>query len=359
MNARCLAALSVALPVLAGCVQETPADVDLDELTSIRVEIQSGAVGDALTPLPFDPAGAPFTLQLTALDARGNVKQDFDGPIVISSKPGKITSPQISFAGGEGSATVTLEKAFGETRIWVEDPETYATGVSEPIFYRGPKIADVQASTTTIASPFEGERVPIDDDSTLVVVGIARDGFYVSDVDAPEWASIYAYTFSAPAGLSVGDRVMKLSGRVSEFLGFTELVNPAWEVTGNATVPPPQTVTCTEIEAAAPNLAMERLEAGLIAVENATVEVCPSYPGCPDYDQYRQWTLEVGGCSINVVSRYTVSGFDPTDNVGRSVDRMVGTLRHIQFADPQWILEPRDPADICCPTCTPALNQGC
>lgn len=345
--------------VLASCLQEVRSPVDLDKLTSIKVEISSGATGTEASPLPFDAAGAPFTVRLTALNGRGEVKQDFDGPVRISAEPGKITGPQITFAGGEGTASVTLEKAFGKTRIWVEDPATFATGVSGPVWYRGPKIADVQRSTTTVASPFEGERVPIDETSTLVVVGIARDGFYVTDVDAAEWASIYAYTFGAPAGLAVGDRVTNLSGRVSEFLGFTELNNPSWEVAGSAPVPAPVPVTCAQLNAGAPNLAMEKLEAGLITVVNAGVAICGSYPSCPDYDQYRQWTLDLGPCEINVVSRYTLAGFDPLANHGRTVDRMVGTLRHIQFADPQWILEPRSPGDVCCPTCTPALNQGC
>lgn len=344
---------------LSACITETPAKIDLEKLTSFKVEVSSGQVGSEPSPLPFDPAGAPFTLQLTALNGRGEVKQDFDGPVTITSKPGKITGPSVSFDAGEGSATITLEKAFGKTRIWVEDPVTYATGVSEPIYYRGPKIADVQTSTTTIASPFEGERVPIDETTNLVVAGIARDGFYLTDVDATEWASIYAYTFSAPAGLSVGDKLTNVSGRVSEFLGFTELVNPAWEVVGSAQVPAPAPVTCAEIDAAAPNLTMEKLEAGLIEVTNATVEICPSFPSCPDYDEYRQWSVNLGGCSINVVSRYTLAGFDPEANEGNTLDRMVGTLRHIQFADPEWILEPRNAGDICCPTCTPAQSSGC
>ena len=104
---------------------------------------------------------------------------------------------------------------------------------------------------------------------------------------------------------------------------------------------------------------MEKLEASLLEITNATIEICPSFPNCPDYDEYRQWSINLGGCSINAVTRYTVAGFDPLANEGETLVRAVGTLRHIQFADPEWILEPRSAADICCPTCTPALNQGC
>ena len=357
MNVRAPILLLLGL-TLSACLAPEKSTVDMNKLTSFRVEVSSGQVGSESSPLPFTPAGAPFTLQVTALDANGEVKQDFDGPVVVTAEPGKISGLSLDLANGEGTATLNLEKAFGKTRIWVEDPDTYATGVSNAIYYRGPRIADVQTSANTTASPFETERVPIDDQSNLVVVAIARDGFYVTDVDAPEWASIFAYTFSAPPGVSVGDRVVEISGRVSEFLGFTELNNPSWKIDGSLSLPAPKPVTCTEIDGGTPNLAMEKLESGLIVVENAEVEVCPSYPDCPDYDQYRQWTLDAGGCSINVVSRYTLAGFDPTDNRGNAVTRMVGTLRHIQFADPQWILEPRNAGDVCCPTCTPALNGG-
>lgn len=344
---------------LSACLAAEKSTVDMDKLTSFRVEVESGDVGSASSPLPFDAAGAPFTLRVTAIDAQGEVRQDFDGPVAVTAEPGRITGLDLDVSNGEGTASLSLEKAFGRTRIWVEDPVTYATGVSEPIHYRGPRIPDVQISPNTTSSPFEGERVPIDDQSTMVVVAISRDGFYVTDVDAPEWASIFAYTFSAPPGVAVGDRVTELSGRVAEFLGFTELVNPSWKISGSLPLPPPAPVTCAEIAASAPNLAMEKLESGLIVVESAEIEICPSWPDCPDYDEYRQWTLDAGGCSINVLSRYTLAGFDPPANRGRPVTRMVGTLRHIQFADPQWILEPRNAGDVCCPTCTPALNGGC
>ena len=216
---RKIAAVASCSLLLAACVTEKPSKVDLDKLTSLKVEISNGQIGTSAAPLPFNPAGAPFTLQLTALNGKGEVALDFDGPVVVTSQPGKIVTPQINFSNGEGTANITLEKAFGVTRLWVEDPKTYATGVSEPIFYRGPKIADVQASATTITSPFEGSRVPIDDTTNLVVTAISRDGFYITDVDATEWASIFAFTFSAPTGLSVGDNITNVSGRVSEFLG--------------------------------------------------------------------------------------------------------------------------------------------
>lgn len=354
------AAFTGASLFLSGCTERS-ADMPYDPLSSFKVEIVSGATGSEDSPLPFAPAGAPYTLQVTAIGADGLPRTDWSGTVNVTAEPGDITGPAMNVVNGTANATVTLEKAFGVTRIWVEDPTSYATGVTDAIHFRGPKITDVQTSTTVTQSPFEGERVPVDVESSLVVVGIARDGFYVTDTDVAggEWASVYAFTFSAPRNLSVGDRITNLTGRVSEFLGFTELVHPSWEVVGSLPLPAPAPVTCNEISQATPNLTMEKLEAGLIEVANATVAVCSSFPNCPDYDEYRQWTLDVGGCEINAITRFSLAGFDPTANVGKAVQRMAGTLRHVQFAQPQWILEPRGPEDVCCPTCTPAYNQGC
>lgn len=361
MKTNALITIVLGSTLFASCVTEKKNDVAFNRVSSFRVEITSGAVGSAASPLAYTPAGSPYTLSVTAIGPMGETMTDYDGTVKVTAEPGKITGPALTLNNGTGSATVTLERAFGVTRIWVEDPETYATGVTEAIHFRGPRIADVQTSTSAVASPFEGERVPIDVQSELVVVGIERAGFYVVDtgVAGGNWAAIYAFTFSAPQGLSVGDKITNLTGRVSEFLGFTELNNPSWEVVGTLPLPAPKQITCTELNAGTPNLTMEQFEAGLIELNNATVEICPSYPNCPDYDEYRQWSINLGSCSINAITRYSIGGFDPLANEGKQLTKVVGTMRHIQFAQPQWIIEPRGAADVCCPTCTPALNQGC
>ena len=48
---------------------------------------------------------------------------------------------------------------------------------------------------------------------------------------------------------------------------------------------------------------MEQYEAGLIELDAATVEICSAFPNCPDYDEYRQWSINLGGCSINAITR--------------------------------------------------------
>lgn len=355
-----IAMLLLGSSLLVSCT-EKKSNVVFNQVSSFKVEIQSGAVGSAESPLAYSAGGSPYTLSVTAIGPMGEPMTDYDGTVKVTAEPGKITGPALTLTNGVGSATITLERAFGVTRIWVEDPQTFATGVTEAIYFRGPRIADVQTSTSAVASPFEGERVPIDVQSELVVIGIERAGFYVVDtgVAGGSWASIYAFTFSAPQGLSVGDKITNLTGRVSEFLGFTELNNPSWEVVGTLPLPAPKVITCAELNAGTPNLTMEQYEAGLIELDAATVEICSAFPNCPDYDEYRQWSINLGGCSINAITRYTIGGFDPLANEGKALTKVVGTMRHIQFAQPQWIIEPRGAADVCCPTCTPAMNQGC
>jgi hypothetical protein len=347
----------------AACTQSSSKKVDFTQVSTFRVEITSGQVGTQSVPLAFSTVPISYGLRITAIDGFAQPLTKFAGPVTISSEPGLVFGASgITFTNGVGTGTITLQRAFGITRLWVEDPVSYATGVSDPIYIRGPKIADIQTSPNTVNSPFNGQRVLVDDSSQLVVIELGRDGFYLTDIGAPGGAfgSIYAYTFGAPQGVQPGDQIIGLSGTVSEFLGFTELNNPFWKPAGTTLpIPAPHVLTCTQINAADPNLSMEQFESAEIELDNATVEVCSGFPTCPDYDTYKQWAITLPGCAMNTVSNYTLVGFDPIANHGKVFTKLKGTLRNIQFASPPWIIEPHSLADACCPTCTPALTQGC
>jgi hypothetical protein len=58
--------------------------------------------------------------------------------------------------------------------------------------------------------------------------------------------------------------------------------------------------------------------------------------------------LSDGQTKIQVVSRDTVRGFDPTtpDNLGKTIPLIIGTLRDVQFADPRAVIQPRFPSDM-------------
>ncbi len=254
------------------------------------------------------------------------------------------------------------------------------------------------------ASPLSGFRVTIEGDpytgtdtcapgeSRLVVTSISVAGFNLSDVCDPlfpDYAHLYVYNFSTPEETSRGDCILSLQGGIDEFQGFTEMKNPLWEVDrckeGDAFCTPGQP-KCTrflpspvEITPAmlADLLTMEKLESSLVEVRNVTASSefrrcdangdgvidyaipeeknckydCGDEVGCvvkEDYDIYFTWTIDVGGMEVGVVSRGIVP-FDPEaeSSLGRSIYRIRGTLKHLDFGAPAWILLPRDAGDFC------------
>ncbi len=121
---------------------------------------------------------------------------------------------------------------------------TYAAGVSPVIHYQLPRISDVRGRSLNggTATAFPGEQVNMDtgwNDTTerfdfdVVITRIASDGFYATDVQDQQgggYASVFAYTFSAPTKLRVCDRLKSFSGTSSDFFGFTEIGFPTWAV---------------------------------------------------------------------------------------------------------------------------------
>jgi hypothetical protein len=130
-----------------------------------------------------------------------------------------------------------------------EDKGTGATGVSDLIYYALPRVADVRGGLTTggTGTPFQNDQVNIDTGYDLpsnsfkwdtIVTGLASDGFFVTDLqDAPNdpqknlgYASVFAYTYSAPTKIGVCDRLRLLEGTSADFYGYTELNFPTWAV---------------------------------------------------------------------------------------------------------------------------------
>ncbi len=143
-----------------------------------------------------------------------------------------------------------------------ETEGTGATGVSDNIYYALPRIADVRGGSTTsgTGTPFPNEQVNIDTGYDLrnnefkwdtVVTGLVSDGFFATDLQNcttnttepgreacptgdPQaglgYASVFAYTFSAPTKIGVCDRLRLLEATSSDFFGYTELNFPTWAV---------------------------------------------------------------------------------------------------------------------------------
>ena len=114
---------------------------------------------------------------------------------------------------------------------------------------------------------------------------------------------------------------------------------------------PARAITASE---ASDVLLMEQFECGLVEVVDGEIKNVDD----GDYSQYGQWPMDIGGGSgadVNVVTQNILPDFDPRENVGKRVQVLRGMLRHHQYADPQWIIYPRDYTDISCPDCDPPL----
>lgn len=202
-------------------------------------------------------------------------------------------------ASGVADATVRAAHVYGPVRVWAEDapplavlteegieaapaepaaPRTFATGLSETIWFEDPSIQAVQIPDTldNRTSPFVGQFITIgrapesgdllrhtcpDDPendgkpSLLVVTGSDPQGFFVTDVTAcatkelledaqgafvrtPEpsgfypgrFASMYIYNYSYPEGLFPGDALWSVSGAIQEFTSTTQMTFPAWTI---------------------------------------------------------------------------------------------------------------------------------
>lgn len=264
-----------------------------------------------------------------------------------------------------------------------------AAGVSDTLFFANPTLGDVQGYRSI--SPLTNESVTVDR-GVMVVTRVTTDGFMLTDIDSSSVARgynhLFAFNFSTPQFLRVCDEVLDIQGIVTEFFGYTELGFPSWsriryedETLTPCRVPTPTSITAERLMSAA---GMESLEAGLVRVDDGTIasrfspELAPAGSNCdlngdggvsfdgPEGDcsdacaldsecsewnqfvEFGQWSvlLAPGGPKIYVVSRDDVPDFDPYRMRGQPMRAVSGTLRHVEFLDPAWIIEPRCAADI-------------
>ncbi len=269
-------------------------------IVSVNVNITSGDLGTLASPVRY--SNDPRTYQAT-IDVRdgasggGNIVSDFDGWVAVSVTPGvlvdvggangtEVAGRNVHLVGGQGTVNLTFRRAYGETRIWVEEDGyapasaastelpacsnsmdddndgrvdfpgdygcaapndnderggSYALGSSQPIFFASPSIYEVQGGGTE--SPLVNERIDINR-GRLIVTRISVSGFWVTDIDdrsCPDPAnptdpsrnhacfnSIFSFNFRIPDGLRPCDQVQLLQGSVQEFVGTTQLAQPSW-----------------------------------------------------------------------------------------------------------------------------------
>jgi hypothetical protein len=188
-----------------------------------------------------------------------------------------------------------------------EDGGTYTSGISPPIYYYIPRIADVRGGPEGgTGTPFPSQAVNIDCgfrgennyDFNVIVTRVSSNGFYASDIseDAPGgggFGGIFAFNFSAPPNMRQCDRLRAFGGTTSDFYGFTEVNYPTWELeewdpaARPCLVPNPHTLapTCTlpngaTIPNCVPVPAAGTNSTQMLSVAAALVRVA-STPGAP------------------------------------------------------------------------------
>jgi hypothetical protein len=369
------------LPVLAavaalassGCV--IVHELDESQPLTVQVTFEEQPEGlDSTAPTAFSNDPVEYQLRVEVLGHDRSPVSDFDGLLSVKATPGELRTPaSVQLAGGVWTGTVEVARAYDELRIWFADEGTadslgsFATGVTPSIHIDLPTVTDVQTSDSVVESHFEREYVPIkgwdgtDGQRDLVVTTVSNDGFYVTDrTEGPgTYNSLFVFSFSRPDGIEVGDRLSELSGIVSEFLGYTELGFPTWQVADrNNVVDEPYeidpTIVCDSPE-------MEKWEASVIRLDGLRSDFS-SGSDCEDYTEHAQWPALIEGvlcggepARISVVNENTVPSFNfppcslaqpPTDAHDREIGHLIGVLRHLQFASPPWILEVRSCLDF-------------
>jgi hypothetical protein len=431
----CAAALAAASVTAAACEKkiEGPSGAVAFRVTKFDPAENWGESA----PLEFTGSERVFTFTVEPVGSfDGWVKIDVQPGLVMSllcdppacgaCDPARAIGSNMLVAGGPVSACLGLKLAYGKTHILVkdigfvpappgtaacgdgldndndgfidygddggcayanDDSETggeYIVGASPDIVFENPRIEDVQGGASV--SPLSGQAVTISA-GTLIITRISSEGFYVTDITPRNpgggYNSIYAFNFNTPWGMRECDQISMVDGIVGEFLGFTELSYPAWQVMNAdarvevpqspADCPIPEPLTLTP-ELLADVAGMEAYEAGLVQVlsgvitpsfiscdlngdglveyegeEDACAADCNENPDCTEltqYFQYGQWNLNAGGTKVFVVSQDAYPDFDPRANAGQALDLVRGTLKHIEFIEPPWIMEIRCREDL-------------
>lgn len=258
-------------------------------------------------------------------------------------------------------------------------------GIAGPIFFDDPRISDLQTTQDPNTSTLANESLTISG-GTMIVTGLSGQGFFVTDIADPkqEFNSLFVFTFNQPEEIGLGDRLAKISGIAAEFVGTTQLTQPGFDVLEESRtdlIPLPKEVTTQEAGDLS-GRALEPFESGLVSVRNVRLatnyvhcdgtanggngnnevdteserdcaDACFVDTSCSELTNFLRFgqyavLMDDGQTKVQVVSRDTVRGFDPTlpENLGKTIPQIIGTLRDVQFADPRAVIQPRFPSDI-------------
>lgn len=459
--------LILAAAAVSACTQDSPPLVPTDRASSVRVVVAEGDRGAPDARLPFTVDAREVAMTIEVLGPDGNRLSSFDGYLELRIEPGDILSvtgaagsigPFVHVTGGYADdVRIRVAKAFSDARIWAEDagyvpadpataacsngldddgdgltdlpldtgcrfenddseqPGSHAIGVSEVLFFANPSLADVQGRTGV--SPLAGRRAVVDT-GEMIVTRITTDGFYVSEIEhdseglpngrAVPWGSAFIFNFNTPPFLRACDQILRVSGSIVEFFGFTEVNQPSWRrerwcqpPTPEEPNPPP----CTGINGRTlePRTCpipepfildgtilgtenMEQYESALVRLENVTIagrlspefpplgsncdlnrdgdvdtasttpegaclDACDADPDCSEWNTFvgfGQFVVRTGGKVMNVVTQDSVPDFDVLARRGQTLGALTGTVRNFSPLGTErgYILEPRCQNDI-------------
>lgn len=347
----------------------------------------------------LDASQRMVTLDVVAKDADNAVDTSFSGTLnvyaqflgTLSPAFGELPLATIPITAGEArNVTVSLPAVFGPTVVWIDNGSgigpTYAhgaiTGTSPTLWYGDPFIADLQtprdptALDALNATPLQDKQITVlgsrhGANGRLVVTSVFAQGYTVSDVlctgeagtppcTAGDFDHIVVFTFSAPRDsnfrpLQVGQVIEGFAGGLTEFLGLTEvgfprtITAPGEQIVDVARLPPAVPLALDWFNGLSDPAGMinfEKNEAGLIEVSD--VVVCELDE---DFVEHKQWKVDPDGddCRgdlINVVST-GITALDPQALVGRSITKISGILRPLNFGNGNvWIIFPRSADDV-------------
>ena len=332
--------------------------------------------------------GIVTTINITALDYDKKPLTNYSGEVEIGLLYGENAAvSRITMENGYAeNIEVKMRYCLDYDRVVVQEvkkhdgEETYAPtgkmGVS-PVFYTNvASISAIQGTTKGdrgLSSAFNNRNLTLKD-KQMVVIAVIEGGFYLHEVGAEEYSSVYMYTYSTPyvddnrednSFLPVGALIESANGSVFEFFGFTEMSFPTFKPvyfekngkkeikTDTSLIPAPKNIN----DILTSNNEMEKYEASLVTVENVTVAWFNEEDS--SYIEYSQFPLETSdGKPIMAQTLYTAPLFNavaekPVDeNTKGHHYNFTGILKQHTSARPStWILVPRDMNDIECLDC--------
>ena len=331
--------------------------------------------------------GIVTTINITALGYDKKPYTKYNGEVEIGLLYGENAAvSRITMENGYAeNIEVKMRYCLDNDRVVVQEvkkhegEETYEPtgkmGVS-PVFYT--EVATISAIQGTTkgdkgrSSAFNNRNLTLKD-RQMVVIAVIEGGFYLHEVGAKDYSSIYMYTYSTPyvddnreesMFLPVGTLIESANGSVFEFFGFTEMSFPTFHpvyVNKNgkkelkidtSLIPDPEPVN----DILTDNEEMEKREASLVTVENVSVAWFNEEDS--SYIEYSQFPLETSdGKSIMAQTLYTAPLFNavaekPEEGKITHHYNFTGILKQHTSARPStWILVPRDMDDIECLDC--------